>query len=85
LNKKEPLITLPNTANLSKAVEAFGSGIHRILVVKENTEDVVGVLTQLRLVTFFWENGRHFPAIEPLYQITLRELDVGSHSVFAIK
>jgi hypothetical protein len=85
LNKKEPLITLPNTADLTKAVEAFGSGIHRILVVKENTQDVVGVLTQLRLVTFFWENGRHFPAIEPLYQTTLRELDVGSHSVFAIK
>ena len=85
LGKKEPLLTLPDTASLTKAVEAFGSGVHRILVVKENTQDVVGVLTQLRLVTFFWENGRHFPAIEPLYQATMRDLDIGSHSVIAIK
>ncbi|KAF2433671.1 hypothetical protein EJ08DRAFT_563399, partial [Tothia fuscella] len=84
LGKKEPLVTLPHTADISKAVEAFGSGIHRILIVTENTHDVVGVLTQLRLVTFFWENGKHFPAIEQLYQATLRELDIGSHSVFAI-
>jgi hypothetical protein len=85
LGRKEPLVTLPHTALLTKAVEAFGSGIHRILILKEDTQDVVGVLTQLRLVTFFWENGRHFPAVEHLYHATLRELDIGSHSVFAIK
>jgi hypothetical protein len=85
LGKKEPLITLPDTANLTKAVEVFGGGIHRIIILREGTTDVVGVLTQLRMVTFFWENGKHFPTIEPLYQATLRELDIGSHSVFAIK
>ncbi|KAF2399918.1 hypothetical protein EJ06DRAFT_530699 [Trichodelitschia bisporula] len=84
LGKKEPLITLPHSANLTKAVEVFGSGIHRIIVVKEHTADVVGVLTQLRLVRFFWEHRHNFPVIEPLYQRTLRELDIASHSVIAI-
>jgi hypothetical protein len=85
LGRKEPLVFLPHTAPLTKAVEIFGSGIHRTVIVKENTTQVIGVLTQLRLVQFFWENGRHFSAIEPLYHKTLRELDIGSHQVFAIK
>ncbi|QDS71322.1 hypothetical protein FKW77_001994 [Venturia effusa] len=84
LGKKEPLITLAQTASLTKAAEIFGSGIHRIIVVKDGTREVVGVLTQLRMVRFFWENGRHFESIERLYQATLRDLDIGSKEVFAI-
>jgi hypothetical protein len=82
---KDPLIFLPQNAPLTKAVEIFGSGIHRVIIVKEKTTTVIGVLTQLRLVEFFWENGRHFTSIEALYPRTLRDLDIGSHSVFAIK
>lgn len=82
---KDPLIFLPENAPLTNAVEIFGSGIHRVIIVKENTTTVVGILTQLRLIEFFWENGRHFTAIEALYPRTLREIDIGSHSVFAIK
>ncbi|KAF2086227.1 hypothetical protein K490DRAFT_44470, partial [Saccharata proteae CBS 121410] len=84
LGRKEPLVTLPRTAELTKAVEIFGSGIHRIIVVEENTTNVIGILTQLRLVGFFWHNGRNFPAIDKLYSLTLRDLNIGSHSVFAI-
>lgn len=85
LNEKEPLVTLPHTADLTKAVEIFGSGIHRIIIVEEQTTNVVGVLTQLRLVRFFWENGRNFPAVDRLYPHTLKDLDLGSHNVLAIK
>jgi CBS domain len=85
LGRKEPLMTLPHTATLTKAVEIFGSGIHRIIIVKEHTMDAVGVLTQLRLLKFFWENRANFPAIEALHHKTLRDLDIGSHNVFAIK
>ena len=85
LGRKEPLVFLPHTAPLTKAVEIFGSGIHRTVIVKENTTQVVGILTQLRLVQFFWDNGRHFSSIEPLYPRTLRELDIGSHTILAIK
>lgn len=85
LGKKEPLVTLPHTADLKKAMELFGSGIHRILIVKEATTEVIGILTQLRLVRFFWENRKSFPAIDQLYSINIKELNIGSHSVFAIK
>lgn len=84
LSRKEPLVTLPHTAPLTKAVEILGSGVHRIIIVKEHTADAIGVLTQLRLIIFFWENGRHFPSIESLYPRYLHDLDIGSHAVFAI-
>lgn len=85
LGRKEPLVTLPDTADLTKAVEVFGSGIHRVIVVKEGTSDVVGILTQLRLVRFFWESRSTFSALERLYQQCLKDLNIGSKSVFAIK
>ncbi|KAL1618940.1 cell separation during budding [Neofusicoccum ribis] len=84
LGKKEPLITLPHSASLTKAVEIFGSGIHRIIIVKEHSSDVIGILTQLRLTGFFWQNGRSFPSIDQLYPSTLRELNLGSQAVIAI-
>lgn len=82
--KKEPLITLPDTADLTKAIEVFGSGIHRVLVAKEGTTDVVGVLTQLRLVKFFWENRQSFPAVDQLYPQLIKDLNIGSKTVLAI-
>lgn len=85
LGRKEPLVKLPHTANLTQAVEVFGSGIHRIVVTKEYNGDVVGVLTQLRLLRFFYENRSGFPPIEHLYGCTLKDLNIGSHTVIAIK
>ncbi|OCK82426.1 hypothetical protein K432DRAFT_380434 [Lepidopterella palustris CBS 459.81] len=84
LGKREPLITLPHTDDLAKAMEVFGSGIHRILVVQEHTTDVIGILSQLTLVRFFWENRKSFPAIDQLYPQLIKDLNIGSHSVFAI-
>lgn len=85
LGKKEPLITIPHTADLTKAMEVFGSGVHRVLVAEENTTNVIGVLTQLRLVRFFWENRQNFPAIDQLYPYLIKDLNIGSHTVYAIK
>lgn len=85
LGRKEPLITLPKTADLRKAIEAFGSGVHRVLIVEENSTDVVGILTQLRLVQFFWENRGSFKQVENLYPQLIKDLSLGSHSVYAIK
>lgn len=85
VGKKEPLVTLPHTAHLTRAVEILGSGIHRIVVVDEASGHAVGVLTQLRMVEFFWDNARLFRPLEDLYQASLRELNIGAHHVFAIK
>lgn len=82
---REPLTTLPDTANLKTAVETFAGGVHRAVVVKEGTSEVVGVFTQWRLVKFLWENGQSFPVIEQLYPQHLRDLGLGSHPVISIK
>jgi hypothetical protein len=84
-NRKEPLITLPHDADLTKAMEVFGSGVHRVLVAEEGTTDVIGVLTQLQLVKFFWENRQSFPDVDQLYPHLIKDLNIGSKSVLAIK
>ncbi|KAF1946480.1 hypothetical protein EJ02DRAFT_450571 [Clathrospora elynae] len=82
--KKEPLITLADTTDLTKAMEVFGSGVHRVLIAKEGTTDVIGILTQLRLVSFFWENRQSFPGVDQLYSQLIKDLNLGSKSVLAI-
>jgi hypothetical protein len=85
LGTKEPFVTLPHTADLTKAVETFGGGVHRIVIVREGTDEALGILSQGRLVKFLWENGRSFPIIDQLYPQNLRELGIGSQNVISIK
>jgi hypothetical protein len=85
LAKKEALTTLSQTEDLSKAIEIFGSGVHRILVCKPGTKTVVGILSQWKLVQFLWDNGSSFPAIDQLYPIILRDLNIGTQHAIAIK
>lgn len=85
VGRRDTPVLLPESSTLPHAVEIFASGVHRILVVKEGTKNVLGVLTQLRLVRFFWEYGRQFPAIEQLFPYALQELNVGSKAVRSIK
>ncbi|OJD14905.1 hypothetical protein AJ78_04790 [Emergomyces pasteurianus Ep9510] len=79
-----PITSLPPSANLMRAVEIFGGGIHRIIVAKEDTNEVVGVFSQWRLVKFLWENGRSFPVIDQLYPRYLTDLKIGSQQVISI-
>ena len=85
LGKKDPFITVPETEGLAKVVEVFGSGVHRIAVVREGTNQVIGMISQLRLISFFWEHGRSFPTIDQLYPRSLRDLNIGSGEVISIK
>jgi len=85
LTKKLPIVTLSEFQDLSKAIEIFGSGVHRILIVKEGTTHVIGILSQWKLVKFLWDNGRSFPIIDQLYPMILRDLNVGTHQTIAIK
>lgn len=85
LGKKEPLLTLPASADLTKAMEVFGSGMHRVLIVQDGTTNVVGILTQLRLLQFFWDNRQSFPVVDQLYPSLIKDLNLGTQSVIAIK
>lgn len=84
-NRRELLVKLPQSANLLKAIEKFGEGVHRIVITKQGTDEDIGVLSQTRLVNFLWENGRAFPVIEDLFFKSIRELGIGSHNVVSIK
>lgn len=84
--EKEPMVTLPASANVLTAVETFGGGVHRVIVTKEaNDQEVVGIFSQFRLVKFLWENGRSFPVVEELYPQALRDLQIGSSHVISIR
>ncbi|OAX85240.1 hypothetical protein ACJ72_00400 [Emergomyces africanus] len=79
-----PITSLPPGASLMRAVEIFGGGIHRIIVTKEDTSEVVGIFSQWRLVKFLWENGQSFPVIDQLYPRYLADLKIGSQQVISI-
>ena len=85
LSKKEPLTFLDENADLIKAIETFGKGVHRVVVRNEETGKVTGVLSQSRLIRFLWENGRSFPVLEQLYTQHLRDLKIGSNDVISVK
>ncbi|KAL9048131.1 MAG: hypothetical protein Q9162_007849 [Coniocarpon cinnabarinum] len=85
IGRREPAVLLPHTARIPHAVEIFGSGVHRILIAREGTQEIIGILTQLRLVKFFWENGRNFPQIDRLFPSSLMDLRIGNKAVTAIK
>lgn len=85
LAKKAPLATLAESDDLSKAIEMFGSGLHRILICKDGTTEVVGILSQLKLVKFLWDNGSSFPTIDQLYPLILRDLSIGTVQTVSIK
>ncbi|KAL2210645.1 hypothetical protein CC79DRAFT_525198 [Sarocladium strictum] len=73
LSRKESLVMLPATDGLSQAIEILGSGIHQLLATDKNGT-VVGVLSQLRVMNFFWNEGVNFPSIDRLYPVSLRDL-----------
>ncbi|KAI1501530.1 sds23/moc1 [Biscogniauxia marginata] len=81
--RKETLITLHGDENLTKAIEVFGSGIHRIYVTNHNSE-VVGILSQLKLMEFFWNEGVNFRVIDDLYPRLMRDLGIGSQQIIAV-
>ena len=85
LTNKAPLVTLQESEDLSKAIERFGSGVHRILVCKTGTTEVIGILSQLKLVEFLWDNGSSFPPIDALYPMALKDLSIGTTQTIAIK
>ncbi|KAI0205991.1 hypothetical protein F4808DRAFT_408535 [Astrocystis sublimbata] len=81
--RKETLVTLQGDEDLARAVELFGSGIHRILVTNFQAE-VVGILSQIKLMEFFWNEGVNFRVIDELYPKLMKELGVGSQQSIAV-
>ncbi|KAG6358228.1 hypothetical protein INS49_014112 [Diaporthe citri] len=81
--RPEQLLSLPPETFLPGAIEVFGSGIHRLLITSEEGE-VTGIVSQLKLLEFFWNEGINFPVIERLYPVLLRDLQIGSQQIISI-
>jgi len=77
LSRKEELVSLQASDTLDRAIELLGGGIHRVVVL-DGAKGVVGILSQSRLVEFFWNEGVHFSSVDKLYPITLRDLGIGT-------
>ena len=71
---KDPFITLPQSETLARVVEIMASGVHRVAVTREDTKEVIGVLSQRKVVKYFWENVRSFVDLEPFYNKTVSPL-----------
>jgi CBS domain-containing protein len=85
LGIKDPYVVIPSNATLSTAVEILGNGVHRIAICDPHTpSDIVGIVSQRRLIRYIWENGRLFKSLETLFQTPLSELKVGSTNVLSI-
>ena len=84
LCRKEALVALPSTSKLSQAMEVLGSGVHRLLVTNESGE-AAGIMSQLRMVEFFWNEGVNFASIDQLYPIILRDLNIGTKDAISVK
>ncbi|KAK9470498.1 uncharacterized protein V1510DRAFT_422870 [Dipodascopsis tothii] len=88
LGAKEDLIALGESDPLLTAVEHFGRGVHRLIVSKSRSStaiaDVVGILSQRRVLRYFWDNARAFPSLEGLMQTPIQDLDIGSAAVISI-
>ncbi|KAF4121612.1 CBS protein [Geosmithia morbida] len=83
LRQKEGLVTLPGTSPLSQVVETLGSGVHRFLVTDQEG-DAVGIMSQLRMVEFFWNEGVNFLSIDQLYPSILRDLGIGTKDTISV-
>ncbi|KAK6359593.1 cell separation during budding [Orbilia brochopaga] len=84
LGKKDPFITVSETEGLAKVVEILGSGVHRVAVTRQGTDSVIGVISQLRILDYFWKNAKSFAPIEQILPLSLRELNFGSTQVISI-
>ena len=84
LFRKETPPALTSAEKLDKAIQILGSGIHRILVTAPGG-DVIGIVSQLRIVEFFWNEGVNFPSIDRLYPVLLKDLGVGAKEVVSVK
>ncbi|KAJ3091717.1 cell separation during budding [Quaeritorhiza haematococci] len=81
LSHKNPFYSVMPQTPLRHAVELFGQGIHRVVIV---SADVQGILSQSQAMKFLWNNSKRFPELEPVLSKTLAELGLGNKHVVSV-
>lgn len=75
----DPFVHMPANTSLTAAFEQFASGVHRIAVTSAHSSDVIGILSQRRMVRYVWNNLRRFPGLEQALELTLGEQKIGTY------
>lgn len=76
---RDPFVRMSAHSTLASALEKFASGVHRIAVTSSSTGEVIGILSQRRLVRYIWNNLRKFPHLDAALESTLEEKQVGTY------
>lgn len=86
LHPKNPFLKFDCNDNLLKAMEALGNGVHRVAITNkiDNKENIIGILSQRRLIKYMWENARRFPSLDFYLNSTLQDLKIGSNNPITI-
>ncbi|CCK70988.1 uncharacterized protein KNAG_0F03260 [Huiozyma naganishii CBS 8797] len=74
---KDPFYKLSEMENLSNVINILGSGVHRIAITDPQMTQIIGILSQRRLVKYLWDNSRSFPDLEPLFNTSIKKLQIG--------
>ena len=74
---KDPFCKLSELDNLSNAINILGSGVHRLAITDPSMNIIKGILSQRRLVKYLWDNARSFPDLEPLFNSSIKDLNIG--------
>ncbi|CCF55908.1 hypothetical protein KAFR_0A04730 [Kazachstania africana CBS 2517] len=83
LTPKNPFYKLSELENLSNVINILGSGVHRIAITNKEMTQITGILSQRRLVKYLWDNARSFKDLEPLFNSSLKDLNIGSMNNFS--
>lgn len=84
LQPKTSFLRFKESETLLKAVEAFGSGAHRVAIIN-GAGKISGILSQRRTIKFFWDNARRFSSLEPLLNSSLQDLNIISPNPITIQ
>ncbi|CUM64336.1 uncharacterized protein PRCAT00001937001 [Priceomyces carsonii] len=84
LHPKNPFVKFYESETLFKVVEVLGSGVHRVAITDVGGKNIVGILSQRRLIKYLWDNARRFPSLEFYLNSTLQDLQIGSSTPITI-
>lgn len=76
---RDPFVRMSAHSTLVQAFEKFASGVHRIAVASSSTGELIGILSQRRLVRYIWSNFRKFPCLESVLETTLEDQRIGTY------
>ncbi|CAM0141588.1 cell separation during budding [Umbelopsis sp. WA50703] len=84
LSRKNPFCSVLPEATLVSILDEFACATHRVAVMQSNG-NIMGILSQSRVIEHLYKNIRHFPDLHPLVNKSLRQLGLGEAPVVSVE